>query len=188
MRPFMPTRPPWSTSCWNSSSWSRPRSERVAARARHLVQSVRRRSEHQGALEAFQQEYDLSSEEGVVLMCLAEALLRIPDDETAERLIADKLQSANWEAHLGKSSSLFVNASTWGLMLTGKLVKLGSGTRKDFRNTLGRMINRSGEPVVRGAIRQAMRIMGFQYVMGRNIKEAMERRWKKGQSPVPLLL
>jgi RHH-type proline utilization regulon transcriptional repressor/proline dehydrogenase/delta 1-pyrroline-5-carboxylate dehydrogenase len=153
--------------------------ERVQTRARQLVLAVRERSEHKGALEAFQQEYDLSSEEGVVLMCLAEALLRIPDDDTAERLIADKLQSADWEAHLGKSSSVFVNASTWGLMLTGKLVKLGSGARKDVRNTLGKLINRSGEPVVRGAIRQAMRIMGFQYVMGRSIGEAMERSRKK---------
>jgi RHH-type proline utilization regulon transcriptional repressor/proline dehydrogenase/delta 1-pyrroline-5-carboxylate dehydrogenase len=72
------------------------------------------------------QEYDLSSEEGVVLMCLAEALLRIPDDDTAEALIADKLSAADWESHLGKSHSVFVNASTWGLMLTGKLVSLGS--------------------------------------------------------------
>jgi len=153
--------------------------QRVTQRTRDLVEAVRRARAKQGALEAFMQEYDLSSEEGVVLMCLAEALLRIPDADTAERLIADKLLAADWESHLGRSSSMFVNASTWGLMLTGKLVELGSGTRKDFRTALGRLINRSGEPLVRTAIRQAMRIMGFQYVMGRDITEALERAGKK---------
>lgn len=154
-------------------------SSRVQQSAESLVQQVRERKQEQGALEAFMQEYDLSSEEGIVLMCLAEALLRIPDDDTAEKLIADKLSAADWESHLGQSSSIFVNASTWGLMLTGKLVQLGESTQNNIARTLGRMINRSGEPVVRTAIRQAMRIMGFQYVMGRNIKEAMARAAKK---------
>ena len=140
-----------------------------------LVQRVRKRSEHQGAMEAFMREYDLSSEEGVVLMCLAEALLRIPDNETAEKLISDKLSEANWESHLGKSESLFVNASTWGLMLTGRMVKVGQSARRDVRSVMARLANKSGEPVVRLAIRQAMRIMGHQYVMGRDIKSAMER-------------
>jgi len=156
-----------------------PASERVRKATESLVLSVRARKEERGALEAFMQEYDLSSEEGVVLMCLAEALLRIPDDDTAERLIADKLSSADWESHLGKSSSIFVNASTWGLMLTGKMVRLGNSTQRNIARTLGRIINRSGEPVVRTAIRQAMRIMGFQYVMGRDIEEALDRSEKK---------
>ncbi len=151
----------------------------VQLRAGRLVSAVRARKEEQGALDAFMQEYDLSSEEGVVLMCLAEALLRIPDSDTAEKLIADKLHSADWESHLGRSTSLFVNASTWGLMLTGNMVKLGRETRKDFRSALKRLVNRGGEPVVRTAIRQAMRIMGYQYVMGRNIKEALDRADKK---------
>ncbi|HSM69181.1 MAG TPA: bifunctional proline dehydrogenase/L-glutamate gamma-semialdehyde dehydrogenase PutA, partial [Xanthomonadales bacterium] len=154
-------------------------SERVRQTAESLVTRVRERKQEQGVLEAFMQEYNLSSEEGVVLMCLAEALLRIPDDDTAERLIADKLSSADWESHLGKSSSIFVNASTWGLMLTGKLVRLGNGTQRNISRTLGRIVNRSGEPMVRTAIRQAMRIMGFQYVMGRNIEEALDRSEKK---------
>ena len=153
--------------------------ERVRASTENLVRRVRARNQDQGAIEAFMQEYDLSSEEGVVLMCLAEALLRIPDDDTAEKLIADKLSGADWEAHLGQSSSVFVNASTWGLMLTGKLVQLGEGTQNNISKTLGRIINRSGEPVVRTAIRQAMRIMGFQYVMGRTISEALQRSEKK---------
>ena len=125
------------------------------------------------------QEYDLSSEEGVVLMCLAEALLRIPDDDTAEKLIADKLGDADWESHLGKSSSVLVNASTWGLMLTGKLVALSESSQSNFKSTLKRLVNRSGEPVVRTAIRQAMRIMGHQYVMGRTIDEALDRSQQK---------
>ena len=146
---------------------------------RGLVERVRKRSEHQGAMEAFMREYDLSSEEGVVLMCLAEALLRIPDNETAEALISDKLSEANWESHLGKSESLFVNASTWGLMLTGRMVRVGQSAKRDVRSVLARLANKSGEPVVRLAIRQAMRIMGHQYVMGRDIRSAMERSRSK---------
>jgi RHH-type proline utilization regulon transcriptional repressor/proline dehydrogenase/delta 1-pyrroline-5-carboxylate dehydrogenase len=156
--------------------------DRVNQRACDLVRAVRERRAEQGVMDAFMQEYDLSSEEGVVLMCLAEALLRIPDDETAERLIADKLGDADWEAHLGRSSSVLVNASTWGLMLTGKLVALSESTQKNFRTTLGRLINRSGEPMVRTAVRQAMKIMGHQYVMGRTIDEALDRaRHKKNR-------
>ncbi|MEJ2383459.1 MAG: bifunctional proline dehydrogenase/L-glutamate gamma-semialdehyde dehydrogenase PutA [Xanthomonadales bacterium] len=157
--------------------------ERIDARARALVQAVRDRRHERGVLDAFMQQYDLSSEEGVVLMCLAEALLRIPDSATAEKLIADKLGDADWESHLGKSSSVLVNASTFGLMLTGKLVALSEQTRSNFRTTLKRMVNRSGEPLVRTAIRQAMRIMGFQYVMGRTIDEALERSLEKKHRP-----
>ncbi len=152
---------------------------RVHQRAAFLVAEVRARKSQQGVMEAFMQEYDLSSEEGVVLMCLAEALLRIPDAETAEKLIADKLAEADWESHVGKSSSVLVNASTWGLMLTGKLVALSAGTSANLTAALGRLVNRSGEPMVRTAIRQAMRIMGHQYVMGRNIDEAYDRSLKK---------
>ena len=154
--------------------------ERVNRRARNLVRSVRESTEERGLLDAFMQQYDLSSEEGVVLMCLAEALLRIPDNDTAEKLIADKLGEADWESHLGKSTSVLVNASTWGLMLTGKLVALSDQTQRSFRTALKRLVNRSGEPMVRTAIRQAMRIMGFQYVMGRTIGEALDRSEDKG--------
>jgi RHH-type proline utilization regulon transcriptional repressor/proline dehydrogenase/delta 1-pyrroline-5-carboxylate dehydrogenase len=153
--------------------------DRVNQRAQSLVRAVRARRADQGLLDAFMQEYDLSSEEGVILMCLAEALLRIPDADTAEKLIADKLGDANWESHLGKSSSVMVNASTWGLMLTGKLVALSESTQFNFKSALKRLVNRSGEPVVRTAIRQAMRIMGHQYVMGRNIEEALDRSQQK---------
>ncbi|MEM7053181.1 MAG: bifunctional proline dehydrogenase/L-glutamate gamma-semialdehyde dehydrogenase PutA [Pseudomonadota bacterium] len=152
---------------------------RINRQAVELVVNVRKRAENQGAMEAFMREYDLSSEEGVVLMCLAEALLRIPDADTAEKLISDKLGDADWQSHLGKSESLFVNASTWGLMLTGRLVQVGQSARRDFNAVLGRLANKSGEPFVRMAIRQAMRIMGHQYVMGKTIKAALERSNKR---------
>ena len=151
----------------------------INRQAAALVVDVRKRAENQGAMEAFMREYDLSSEEGVVLMCLAEALLRIPDADTAEKLISDKLGEADWQSHLGKSESLFVNASTWGLMLTGRLVQVGQSARRDFSAVLGKLANKSGEPFVRMAIRQAMRIMGHQYVMGKNIKSALDRSAKK---------
>src|SRR5262245_26559608 len=95
---------------------------RIDAEARRLVESVRRKRQGPGGLDAFLQEFSLSSREGVVLMCLAEALLRIPDADTADRLIRDKLSDADWAAHLGKSESMFVNASTWALMLTGRVM------------------------------------------------------------------
>jgi len=151
----------------------------INSRAIDLVKKVRARSDDAGAMEAFMREYDLSSEEGVVLMCLAEALLRIPDNDTAEKLISDKLSDADWESHLGKSGSLFVNASTWGLMLTGRLVRVRSGKNRAIGSTLARLANRSGEPVIRLAIRQAMRIMGHQYVMGHSIGNALDRADKK---------
>src|SRR5205085_741247 len=97
--------------------------DRIAARARELVIAVRRERLGKGGLDAFLQEYALSSPEGVALMCLAEALLRVPDADTVDRLIRDKIAGADWQRHLGHSGSLFVNASTWGLMLTGRLLR-----------------------------------------------------------------
>jgi RHH-type proline utilization regulon transcriptional repressor/proline dehydrogenase/delta 1-pyrroline-5-carboxylate dehydrogenase len=149
--------------------------DRIAARAREMVQAVRARRVGQGGLDAFLHEYELSSREGVVLMCLAEALLRIPDAETADRLIKDKLADADWEKHLGSSDSLFVNASTWALMLTGRVMRLDRNGGQDLAGVLKRLVSRSGEPVIRQAVMQAMRILGRQFVMGRNIEEALER-------------
>ncbi|MBE9549468.1 MAG: bifunctional proline dehydrogenase/L-glutamate gamma-semialdehyde dehydrogenase PutA [Proteobacteria bacterium] len=153
--------------------------DNIQARAVELVKQVRSDAENTGLMEAFMRQYDLSSEEGIILMCLAEALLRIPDNDTAEKLIADKLSDANWESHLGKSSSVLVNASTWGLMLTGRLVTLSEDAKNDFSRVLGKLAQKSGEPLVRMAVRQAMKIMGHQYVMGRTIDEAMDRAEKK---------
>ena len=146
---------------------------RIVARAEALVRGVRSAQAGKGGVEALMQEYDLSSQEGVVLMCVAEALLRIPDADTADKLIADKLAGGDWVAHKGASRSLFVNASTWGLMLTGHLVVLDDDVKKDPAGFWKRLIARAGEPVVRAAVRQAMRILGHQFVMGRTIDEAL---------------
>src|SRR3546814_19666036 len=108
-------------------------------------------------------------------MCLAEALLRVPDAAMVDRLIQDKIAEADWEAHLGRSDSLFVNASTWALMLTGRVVKLRRDEVHDFAGTLRDMVRKSGEPVIRSAVTQAMRILGRQFVMGRTIGEEIGR-------------
>jgi RHH-type transcriptional regulator, proline utilization regulon repressor / proline dehydrogenase / delta 1-pyrroline-5-carboxylate dehydrogenase len=151
-----------------------PTLDRIAERARDLVRKVRAARVGQGGLDAFLHEYELSSRQGVVLMCLAEALLRIPDAETANLLIKDKLADAEWEKHLGGSESVFVNASTWALMLTGRVIRLDK-TGEDLAGVLRRLVARSGEPVIRQAVTQAMRILGRQFVMGRTIEEALER-------------
>ncbi|HSX63140.1 MAG TPA: proline dehydrogenase family protein, partial [Pseudoxanthomonas sp.] len=151
---------------------------RAQALAADLVQRVRGHAQNQGAIEAFMRQYDLGSEEGVLLMCVAEALLRIPDQETADKLIRDKLGDADWKKHMGESDSVLVNASTWGLMLTGRLVQLNDLTRADVRSAFKRLVGRVGEPVIRLAVRQAMRIMGHQFVMGRTIAEALNRSRK----------
>ncbi len=152
--------------------------DRIAATARRLVVAVRRErlgpGAKRGGLDAFLQEYALSSPEGVALMCLAEALLRIPDSDTVDRLIRDKIAAADWRHHLGHSGSLFVNASTWALMLTGRLLRPDHGD-VDLGSALRRLVARSGEPVWRQAVTAAMRILGDQFVMGRTIEEALAR-------------
>jgi RHH-type transcriptional regulator, proline utilization regulon repressor / proline dehydrogenase / delta 1-pyrroline-5-carboxylate dehydrogenase len=149
--------------------------ERVAAQAQRLVEGVRATQTKRSGLDAFLRKYDLSSQEGVILMCLAEALLRIPDDATAAKLIADKISAGDWASHLGDAESLFVNASTWGLMLTGRIVRPSDTDLHDPRGVIARIAGRIGEPLLRTAFRQAMRIMGHQFVMGRTIEEALER-------------
>jgi RHH-type proline utilization regulon transcriptional repressor/proline dehydrogenase/delta 1-pyrroline-5-carboxylate dehydrogenase len=150
--------------------------ERIESRAAGLVEHVRRKRTRTGGIDAFMHEYDLSSEEGIVLMCLAEALLRIPDDATADALIQDKIGGADWEKHLGTSENLSVNASTWGLMLSGRVVSLDLRKAADGESpVLGRLVQRLGEPVIRQAVRQAMRILGRQFVMGRTVEEALGR-------------
>src|SRR3954468_16608970 len=134
------------------------------SRALALVQAVRAMRSGGGALDAFLREYSLASREGVILMCLAEALLRIPDGETADRLIADKIPTGAWDEHLGDSESLLVNASTWGLMLTGRVMALDRNEIGEARSWYGRLAARLGEPVARAALKQAMRILGHQFV------------------------
>lgn len=155
--------------------FSPPARERIAARARALVEGVRAERVASSSLDAFLRRYDLSTQEGVILMCLAEALLRIPDDETADRLIADKIAAGDWASHLAEGQSLFVNATTWGLMLTGRIVRPPLGELDDPRGFVARIAGRLGEPVLRAALRHAMRIMGHQFVMGRSIEEALAR-------------
>ncbi len=147
--------------------------EHIAATARRLVDTVRRERLGKGGLDAFLHEYALSSPEGVALMCLAEALLRIPDAETVDKLIRDKIAAADWHSHLGHSGSLFVNASTWALMLTGRLLR--PENENDVGDALRRLIARSSEPVWRQAVTAAMRILAGQFVMGRTIEEALDR-------------
>ncbi|HEX3808544.1 MAG TPA: bifunctional proline dehydrogenase/L-glutamate gamma-semialdehyde dehydrogenase PutA [Rhizomicrobium sp.] len=144
------------------------------ALARELVNRIRNTKDKKWGVDAFTREYALSSEEGVVLMCLAEALLRVPDAATADKLIADKIGGAEWHRHKGKSDSTFVNASTWALMLTGHVVRLDETTRWDFDGIMRRLVKRSGEPVIRQAVTYAMRILGQQFVLGQNIKEALK--------------
>jgi RHH-type transcriptional regulator, proline utilization regulon repressor / proline dehydrogenase / delta 1-pyrroline-5-carboxylate dehydrogenase len=146
--------------------------DRIADRARAFVAAVRRERLGKGGIDAFLHEYGLSSPEGVALLCLAEALLRVPDADTIDRLIRDKIGEANWESHLGRSESIFVNASTWALMLTGRLLHAEPAER-DLRGALRRFAARSGEPVVRQAVTAAMRILGRQFVIGRTVEEAI---------------
>ncbi|MCA0393469.1 MAG: bifunctional proline dehydrogenase/L-glutamate gamma-semialdehyde dehydrogenase PutA [Proteobacteria bacterium] len=162
--------------------WGQADRAAIHATATDLVRRVRARTADQGAIEAFMRQYDLGSEEGVLLMCVAEALLRIPDQDTADKLIRDKLGEADWKRHMGQSDSVLVNASTWGLMLTGRLVDLADDTKRDVHNAFKRLVGRVGEPVIRLAVRQAMRIMGHQFVMGRTIGEALARSRKGGNA------
>ena len=125
----------------------------------------------EGLVQGLIQEFSLSSQEGVALMCLAEALLRIPDDATRDALIRDKVGDADWQSHLGRSGSLFVNAATWGLLVTGKLVATHS--ERGLGSALGRIVARSGEPLIRKGVDMAMRLMGEQFVTGQTIDEAL---------------
>lgn len=147
--------------------------------ARRLIVAARARQDDRPYLDAFLQEFGLSNQEGIALMCLAEALLRIPDDPTADQLIAEKLASGNWDAHAGKSESLFVNASTWGLMLTGRLVELPDFIREQPQSWLRTLTQRASEPLVREALRRAMQIIGGEFVVGRDIDEALRRTRKE---------
>ncbi|GAA4009599.1 bifunctional proline dehydrogenase/L-glutamate gamma-semialdehyde dehydrogenase PutA [Sphingomonas humi] len=141
--------------------------------ARTLVSHVR--GSKPAGLDAFLHAYDLGSEEGVALMCLAEALLRIPDAQTADELIRDKLSGPDWKEKLGESHSPFVNAATFSLLLTGKVLDAGHDNRGTWSAALGRAVGRLGEPVIRTAVGQAMKILGGQFVFGRTIDEALER-------------
>ncbi len=149
-----------------------PLREAAAATATALVTALR--TKHKGTgVEGLVQEYALSSQEGVALMCLAEALLRIPDTATRDALIRDKISGGDWRSHVGDGRSLFVNAATWGLVVTGKLT--GSVNDSGLSAALTRLIARAGEPVIRRGVDMAMRMMGEQFVTGETIAEALKR-------------
>ena len=150
-------------------------------RARKMVLQIRQDQKGNGAIDALLNEYSLSSEEGVVLMCLAEALLRVPDKSTQDALIRDKIAQGKWSAHLGASDSLFVNASSWGLLITGSMVNYSDTSHEARFGLLKKTIGRLGEPVIRKSMNFAMKIMGKQFVMGETIEDATERALEKEQ-------
>ena len=140
--------------------------------ARRLVTQVRASRTKASGVDALMHEFSLSSEEGVALMCLAEALLRIPDNATRDRLIADKISEGNWKSHLNNSPSLFVNAAAWGLLITGKLTT--NTSEKNMGSALSRIISKGGAPLIRQGVNYAMRLLGKQFVTGQTIEEALQ--------------
>src|SRR4029079_9821294 len=145
----------------------------ATAMARTLVKGVR--AHKPSGIDAFLRAYDLGSDEGIAMMCLAEALLRIPDAHTADELIADQLAGPDWSEKLGRSDSAFVNAATFSLLLTGKVLEGAQDRSDNWKAALGRAVGRLGEPVVRTAARGAVRILGRNFVFGRTIDEALKR-------------
>ena len=158
-----------------AATFDAPLQKSIATTTARLVSALRAKGQ-QGGVEGLVKEYSLSSQEGVALMCLAEALLRIPDDETRDALIRDKIARGNWRAHLGDAKTLFVNAATWGLMVTGKLT--GSYDETGLGAALTRLLARAGEPAIRRGVDMAVRMMGEQFVTGETIEIALKRARK----------
>ncbi len=148
---------------------------RIAARAKSLVRAARAAYRPGADVSGFLREFGLGTAEGVALLCLAEALLRIPDAATADRLIEDRIGGGDWEAHLGRADSLAVNASAFAFMLTGRVLGLEGTERSSVPVAIGRVVRRLGEPVIRAALRRGMRVLARQFVLGRTIEEALER-------------
>ena len=148
----------------------------IARHAEALVTDLRCEG-RPGLMEVFLEEYGLSTDEGVALMCLAEALLRVPDADTIDALIEDKIAPSSWGKHLGQSSSSLVNASTWALMLTGRV--LDDENEHGIAGVLRSAVRRLGEPVIRTAVKRAMRELGSQFVLGQTIDDAMKRAVKQ---------
>jgi RHH-type proline utilization regulon transcriptional repressor/proline dehydrogenase/delta 1-pyrroline-5-carboxylate dehydrogenase len=153
--------------------------DEIVKTAHAIVSKSREMNAERGTLDAFMQEFGLSNQEGVALMCLAEALLRIPNADTQDALIAEKISSGNWAGHRGSSQDLFVNAGVWALMLTGGVIKLDDNITRDAAGWTKSTVARLSSPVIRKATMQAMRIMGHQFVFGRTIKEALKHRAKR---------
>ncbi|MEZ8377682.1 bifunctional proline dehydrogenase/L-glutamate gamma-semialdehyde dehydrogenase PutA [Vibrio splendidus] len=147
--------------------------QQITDKTTSLIEAIRADKTSIQMIDALLLEYSLDTQEGILLMCLAEALMRIPDSATADALIRDKLSVADWKSHLKNSDSVFVNASTWGLMLTGKVVGLSS-SEQSAGQAVNRLVNKLSEPVIRKAMHQAMKVMGHQFVLGRSIAEAQK--------------
>ena len=161
--------------------------ESVASNAVAAVRRAREMTSKKGLMETFLEEFGLSNSEGLALMCLAESLLRVPDAKTADKLIAEKISSGQWGEHKGQSDSWLVNASTLGLMLTGKVIDVDLEAKSDVSHFMRGLTRKAGEPVIRKAMMQAMRIMGEQFVVGRNIDAAIRRADTLGLEGGPAL-
>ncbi|GAD90810.1 proline dehydrogenase/delta-1-pyrroline-5-carboxylate dehydrogenase [Vibrio halioticoli NBRC 102217] len=148
--------------------------QRIERQTTSLIEAIRADKRSIQMIDALLLEYSLDTQEGILLMCLAEALMRIPDSETADALIKDKLTVADWKSHLSQSDSVFVNASTWGLMLTGKVVGINDPEKTSPSSALSKLMNKMSEPIIRKAMHQAMKVMGHQFVLGRDIAEAQK--------------
>ncbi|MDF9398603.1 bifunctional proline dehydrogenase/L-glutamate gamma-semialdehyde dehydrogenase PutA [Vibrio sp. 1180_3] len=151
-----------------------PEKSAMSSKTTLLIEAIRADKKSVQMIDALLLEYSLDTQEGILLMCLAEALMRIPDTETADAFIKDRLSVADWKSHLKNSESVFVNASTWGLMLTGKVVGLSDSETASPAQALNRLVNKLSEPVIRKAMHQAMKVMGHQFVLGRTIAEAQK--------------
>jgi len=164
-------------------------SERISidTQAIAIVKKARAALSRKGLMETFLEEFGLSNKEGLALMCLAESLLRVPDAKTADKLIAEKIKSGRWDSHKGQSDSWLVNASTLGLMLTGKIVDIDEEAKTDISGFMQGLTRKAGVPVIRAAMMQAMRIMGEQFVVGRTIDAAIQRAEKLGPKDSPIL-
>ncbi|CAH0991744.1 Bifunctional protein PutA [Sinobacterium norvegicum] len=146
-----------------------------------LVEYIRSEAKGKLGVENMMHEYALTEPEGVLLMCTAEALLRVPDSYTADALIADKLARGEWEDYIGKSDVWLMNASAWGLLMTGKMLKLGRGDVEKAKLGLGAVVRRTGEPLIRSAVKIAMQVMGKQFVLGETLEEALKKseKWQQ---------
>ncbi|MGI9228110.1 MAG: proline dehydrogenase family protein, partial [Gammaproteobacteria bacterium] len=142
--------------------------------AQDLVTKVRELP-HLATLDAFLKEYDLSTEEGITIMCIAESILRIPDADTGNALIQDKLSSANWSKHVGHSSSLFVNASTWAFLLSGKMLRVKRDENSELEDTLSKIISQSSKPVIRQAVQQAIKLISNHFIISSNIQDSYKK-------------
>ncbi|EGG93606.1 Proline dehydrogenase, partial [gamma proteobacterium IMCC1989] len=147
----------------------------INSTARPLIEKTRKSTKGAHIVDKLLQEYSLSDEDGITLMCLSEALLRVPDAATRNALIKDKLTAADWKTHLDGDNSLFVNASTWGLLIAGRFVKTGAVNHGDAATGLQKLLYKCGAPTLRGAMKVAMQIIGEYFVLGRTIQEASKR-------------